>query len=224
MQTTTIFSIIDCNDLANIIFNQLDVATIAAVAPVCKRFTELSNEHYETRLNKDILLPSKELYDNFYEKTLKLYNSKKDRYLLQFTGQIRNFKKMLYEFEIFIEPFVKNNYWLLFVNDLDIMEKMFLFVSRISEMIENQDHIFFNTNVSQDDKDLYFRLQNIFDILDNYMYVEYPDRYINIELHRMAKFKKIKKQYKMKRYYLIKALKRPNDESYYISSNESSSC
>jgi len=103
------------------------------------------------------------------------------------------------------------------VYDLNIMEKMFLFISRLNEMMEDHRHqLFFYTNVSQDNKDLYYRLQSIFDIMDDYMYVEYPDSYLNIELHRMARFKQIKQQYKMKRSRLIKALKRPNDEVYYF--------
>jgi hypothetical protein len=215
--TMSLLTLLECTDIANLIFDLLDAATISGVAPVCKRFTELSHKHYETRINNDLLIPAKLMYDDFYEKTIRLYISNKYRYFLNFTAQLRNFLKMLYEFERFIEPFINKNYWVLFVYDLNIMEKMFLFISRLNEMMEDHRHqLFFYTNVSQDNKDLYYRLQSIFDIMDDYMYVEYPDRYLNIELHRMARFKQIKQQYKMKRSRLIKALKRPNDEVYYF--------
>ena len=223
--TMSLVTLLECTDIADTIFDLLDVATISGVASVCKNFADLSNKHYETRMNKDLLIPAKIMYDDFYEKTLKHYISNKYRYSLNFTAQLRNFVNMLYEFERFIEPFINKNYWVLFVYDLNIMEKMFLFVSRIDEMMEDHKNtLFFCTNVSQDNEGLYYRLQNIFDIIDNYMYVEYPDRYLNIELHRMAKFKKIKQQYNMKRSRLIKALQRPRDEVYYFQSEDQHLC
>lgn len=218
MNTTTTMSLLtllESTDIADLIFDLLDAATISGIAPVCKSFAELSNKHYETRINKDLLIPAKNMYDDFYEKTLRHYISNKYRYSMNFTRQLRNFLKMLYEFESFIEPFINKNYWVLFIYDLNIMENMFLFISRLDEIIEDNP-LFFRTNNSQDNRDLYYRLQHIFDIMDDYMYVEYPDRYLNIELRRMARFKKIKKQYKMKRSLLLKALRRPVNEVYYF--------
>ena len=214
----SLISLFNSRDIADTIFDLLDVATISGIAPVCKRLAELSKNYYETRMQKDILIPAKKSYNEFYEKTLKMYLSNKCQYILHFTVQIRNFINMLNEFERFITPFLNhNNYWILFVYDLKIMEDMFLFVSRINQMMEyHKEKLFFYPNVPNDQKDLYFKLQKIFDNIDTYLYVDYPDRFLNVELHRMARFKKIKNQYKMRRTSLIKEMQRPFDEVYYF--------
>ena len=74
------------------------------------------------------------------------------------------------------------------------------------------------TNVNQNmNKNLLIKIEGIKSRIIPYLYVEYPDRY-NIEtLKKMAKFKKIKGYYKMKRSKLIQALTRPSNESYFIS-------
>lgn len=214
----SLISLFDSTDITDNVFDLLDVATISGIALVCKRLAELSKNYYEKRMRKDILVPAKLRYNQFYENTLKMYLSNKCQYILQFIVQIRNFIHMLYEFERFITPFLNHkNYWVLFVYDLKIMADMFLFVSRINQIIEyHKDKLFFYPSVPNDHKDLYFRLQKIFDSIDSYLYVDYPDRFLNVELHRMARFKKIKNQYKMKRSSLIKAMQRPFDEVYYF--------
>jgi hypothetical protein len=205
-------------DMLHEIYKFLDFATISTIAPVCKTFAMLSEEYYIKKLDEEVLIPAKMSYNNFYEKTVRLYLSK-DQYVLLFHVQRASFVNMLYEFEAFIIPFTQNNHWLLFLYDLNIMENMFVFVSRINQIIEkNRDIVFFNQQLPNylERTELYFRLQSIFDILDNYFYIEYPDLYINSQLHMMAKFKKIKKQSNMKKIALIKALQRPLNEVYYI--------
>lgn len=217
MSLATVFSILDCNDIAYIIFDQLDFVTLSSVAPVCKRFLEFSQELYRVKLNAAVINPAKQLYNDFCESTLQSYLSK-SAYSLDFSIQRRNFVNMLFEFEDFIDPFINKNYWILLVYDLDIMEKIFMFVSRINNMIElHKNTIFFDIRMVDEDRtNQYHRLMSIFDILDNYLYVEYPDRYINSQLHMMAKFKKIVGESRLKRLHLIRSLTRPKDEVYYI--------
>ena len=63
---------------------------------------------------------------------------------------------------------------------------------------------------------MYGKIQSCFDILDNYLYVEYPEKYSLYDLRIMARFKKIQNYYNMKTSKLKKALSRPLDEVYYL--------
>lgn len=212
--------VFDYNDIADIIFNYLDFATISAIAPVCKRFATLSKEHYKTRLNQDVINPARKAYDEFYDRTMRLYLSNQ-YYGFMFRMRVDHFLRMLREFEAFIEPFVKSNYWVLFLYDLDVMESMFMFVSRVNHMVElNKNYVFFNTQLDNETyverSNIYCRLQAIFDDIDNYMYVEYADRYVNSDLHTMARFKQIEKHWGMKKSKLKRVLQRPDQEVYYL--------
>lgn len=212
--------IFDYKDITDIIFGLLDFATISAIAPVCKRFAALSKEHYTTRLNQDVIDPARQAYDAFYQNTMRLYLSNQ-YYGFMFRMRLDRFLQILDEFEAFVQPFIESKYWVLFLYDLDAMESMFLFLSRLNHVIEfNKQHIFFNTRLRNEEYkergEMYRRLQAIFDELDNYMYVEYPDRYVNSDLHTMARFKKIEKHWGMKKSKLKRVLQRPEQEVYYL--------
>lgn len=206
--------ILENTDVLRIIFEKLDFATVSAIAPVCKTFASLSKEVYQKKLNEDIIYPAKKLYDEFHKSVIEVMIS---------THEHSNMQNVLINFERFIISFLDNNYWLLFIYDLQFMEKFFLFISSLNHITEKyKDGIFFNPHIPNlsERKQQYHRLQHIFDILDNYFYVEYPDLYTRQDLLIMAQFKKIKKRHTMKRRLLINALQRPQNEIYYINFDE----
>ena len=222
MVETNILHIFDCEDLVNIIYEHLDLPTISSIVLVCKRFNELSKSHYNKKLDDDIIKPAIKAYTKFNKDFMSNFDV--DQYLIHGTylGQldiinsIRPFMHMLEEFEKFIQPFINNkNYWLLLVYDLKIMEDLFYYLSGL------ETHIYYYNSIlkvinSNEFNNLIKRTKNIFDILDDYLYVEYPYKYSNNELRLMAKFKKINKIYRMKKKELINCLKRPEDERYYF--------
>jgi hypothetical protein len=200
-------------DVLRLIFQKLDFATVSAIAPVCKTFATLSQEVYKNKLNEDIIYPARSSYENFHKSVIQDIINNQDG----------NMYSVLEIFETFITSFIQYNYWILFLYDLEFMEKFFLFVSNLNHISEKyKDGIFFNTYApnSAERKRLYFKLQHIYDILDDYFFVEYPDLYKRQDLLIMAQFKKLKKRHFMKRHSLIKALRRPENEVYYINFNE----
>lgn len=212
--------IFDYTDIADIIFDMLDFATISAVAPVCKRFAVLSKKHYPKRLQSDIIDPAKRDFNKFFDSTMCSYVA--DHYFsIVFFVHINNFTRVLERFEAFATCFLEDNYWLLLLNDFDVMESMFIFVSRINYLMEtHKNDLFFNNGFSNTEYyervTLYYRLHGLFDSLDAYLYMEYPERYGISEVHMMARFKKIKKHWGMKKTALVRALRRPVDEVYYL--------
>ena len=203
-------SIFDHKDIADLIFDKLDFVTIAEVAVVCKRFAALSKEHYHKHLKDEIINPARQIYDEFYLHYMHSYLSNK-YYSFFYRMHVEHFIKMLKNFIHFITPFVYRNYWLLFLYDFDVTENMFVFVSRINHIIQyNKQFIFFDTNIEKDEYNkrtlLYYRINTIFKILDKYLYIKYPSRYINSDLHMMARFKKIDKHWCMNKIKLGNAL------------------
>lgn len=197
-------------DVLRLIFHKLDFATVSAIAPVCKTFATLSQEVYKNKLNEDIIYPARCSYKNFHSSVIQV---------MLINNQGGDMYSVLESFETFITSFIQHNYWILFLYDLDFMEKFFFFVSNLNHISEKyKDGIFFNTYApnSAERKRMYYKLQHIYDILDDYFFVEYPDLYKKQDLLIMAQFKKLKKRHLMKRHALIKALRRPENEVYYI--------
>lgn len=212
--------IFDYTDIADIIFDMLDFATISAIAPVCKRFAVLSKQHYPKRLQSDIIDPAKRDFDEFFNSTMRSYVTN-HYFSIVFSVHINNFIRVLERFEVFITRFLTANYWLLLLNDLNVMESMLLFVSRINYLMDTHARdLFFNNGFSNTEYyervTLYYRLHGLFDSLDAYLYMEYPERYGISEMHMMARFKKIKKHWGMKKTALVRALRRPVDDVYYL--------
>ena len=207
-------NIFDYPDMCREIFKKLDFATISAIAPVCKLFAEIAKECYEEKLQEEIILPSKALFEDFkptmYYWMGRYYISTRDSFI-----------DMLIRFERFTKPFIdeEKQYWVALVNDFEMMETIFLFIAHIENLLENVKWIwrFYPRYKDVPERnDMYLRLQDIFDILDTYMYVDYPSKYNVDQLRSMAKFKKVKKYSTLNRAKLINALKRPKNEVYYL--------
>ena len=205
--------IFDYKDIADLIFDKLDFKTITEIAVVCKRFAVLSNEHYHKHLKEEIINPARHIYDEFYLHYMHSYLSN-TYYSFFYRMHVDYFLKIVKHFIHFITPFIHGNYWLLFLHDFDVTENLFVFVSRINHIIQyNEQYIFFNTNIDKEEFKrrtlLYYRINTIFKILNKYLYVKYPSRYLNSDLHMMARFKKIDKHWCMNKSKLEKALERP---------------
>ena len=96
-----------------------------------------------------------------------------------------------------------NDYWLILVKNLKFMENTFVFCVTVYD--ETNMFEISNKNIDK------FRER-----LNEYFYVDYPDNYNIDMLRKMARFKKIKKWYKMKRSVIVKQLERPKDKLYYV--------
>lgn len=206
-------------DIMNIIFDYLDFATLSAIAPVNKQFYNLSKERYQSKIETEVLNPAKEMI-NDYVNTV-------SPEIIQFYIQddihdifdtLRACERVLRDTESFLKQFTTDNYWILLVKDLELMEQFFVTLSRANVMLTRYRSAIsiYNFDRLDDINTLYGKIQSYFDILDNYLYVEYPEKYSLYDLRIMARFKKIPKYYNMKTIKLKRALRRPQDEVYYL--------
>ena len=99
-----------------------------------------------------------------------------------------------------------NKYWLVLIKDFAFMESMFLLSL---DMFLCADLC----RVPYKDRD---DMVNLRDNLNEYFYVDNPDKYDVDMLRKFAKFKNVKKNYKMKRSLLIRNLRRDPEKLYYV--------
>ena len=133
------------------------------------------------------------------------------------TINVRNYYEVCEIFFDFIDRTVKE-YWVVLIKDLEIMEKLFSYIVSYNAIFMTFTEMIFMTNT---DRSLLTKIEGIKSRTLSYLYVEYPEKYNMETLKKMAKFKKIKGYYKMKRIELIKALERPTDELYFIETKSS---
>ena len=201
------------NDVLHIIFDYLDFATLSAIAPVNKQFHSLSKERYQSKLETEVLNPAKEMIDD--------YTSVVNPHIILFYSSdynnsidiINSCVLILYKTESFLKRFIQYEYWIILIYNLELMESLFLTMSRVNIVLIR---FVAAINITDEMNTLYGKIQSYFDILDNYFYVEYPEKYSLYDLKTMARFKKIPKYYNMKTSKLKQALRRPLDEVYYL--------
>lgn len=207
-------------DIMNIIFDYLDFATLSTIAPVNKQFYNLSKVRYQSKIETEVLNPAKEMindYINLVSPEIILFYIQDD--IHDIFDTLTACERVLRDTESFLKQFTTNNYWILLVKDIELMEQFFVTMSRGNVMLTRY-HSAINKFSSYDRLDdintLYGKIQSYFDILDNYLYVEYPEKYSLYDLRIMARFKKIPKYFNMKTSKLKRALRRPLDEVYYL--------
>lgn len=206
-------------DIMNIIFDYLDFATLSVIAPVNKQFYNLSKERYQSKIETEVLNPAKTMindYINLVSPVIIQFYIQDDIY--DIFDSLRACERVLCDTESFLKQFTTDNYWILLVKDLELMEQFFVTMSRGNVMLTRYRSAIsiYNFDRLDDINTLYGKIQSYFDILDNYLYVEYPEKYSLYDLRIMARFKKIPKYYNMKTIKLKRALRRPQDEVYYL--------
>lgn len=186
--------VFDSVDLLEVILKFLDYPDISGVAPINKLFYATSTRLYNNHVTTNIFRPCsefvRELVDELHD------NLKSNR--------------MVFAVEIYLRStmYMLNKYWLVFIKDLEFMEQMFLLsidMYRVSNLV--------GLPVESIKK-----MNDLKEGLNEYFYVDYPDKYDVPALRRMACFKQIPKWYKMKRSVLIRMLRRPGDKLFYVPS------
>lgn len=196
-------------DICHNIWIFLDAPTINSLASVCKLFNQLNKDLYNTKLEDDIVIPAKDYFDRYMEETNDLIyfwdsNLMSTNILI---NCINNLNSLL-------GIFIDKNLWIALVNDFDLMESLFVHLVFINNAFTyyntypNLNSVFQSTHYSQ--------MKKLCEKIQNYLYVENPKTFSNTDLKQMAKFKRIKKYYKMNRSKLLYHLKRPKHELYFL--------
>lgn len=197
--------VFDNYDICNIIWGYLDIPTIGMLSCVSRLTFQLYKDIYRKKFNIEYIDKANIQFDNYIKYGERfIYHMYDNDIILHAMISVNQFLK----------PFIEDNLWIALVNDFHLMEKIFYelsFLNRsLKQMISSKlfEEAFKN--------EIYRKMLLSFDIIDNYMYIEYPEKYNVIELKQLASFKNIRKCHKKKRNQLIKSLTRPKDEIYYL--------
>ena len=193
------------------ILKHLDIFNLNAIASVSKLFNQLNVDMYTLRLKSTIIEPAQELFSNYItsiQPTINLINlnNNNHNYNLITDDDLYDFMTKLNNF---LSTILDSNLWIALVNNFILMENIFCHLSNIVVLFK---YLKFNTF----DKELDCKMNANFKKIRKYLYVENPEFYTVEDLKLLCRFKNIKKNYKLKRSYLIKALKRPKDELYFF--------
>ena len=113
-------------DIMNIIFDYLDFATLSAIAPVNKQFYNLSKERYQSKLEKEVLNPAKEIINDYVNTVSQvIFNFYNQDIRQDIFDTLRACERVLRDTESFLKQFTTDNYWILLVKDLELMEQFF---------------------------------------------------------------------------------------------------
>jgi len=201
MDTTIVF---DNYDICYIIWKYLDLPTIGVLSSVSKLTFQLYKDLYKKK-NIEFMDKAYEVFNNYIKYGERLiYHIYDNNIILNAMINVNHFMK----------AFIEDNLWIVLVNDFHFMEKIFYelsFLNRTFKQLKSSklfDEAF--------GTETYTNVQHSFDIIDNYMYIEHPEKYNVIELKHFASFKQIKNCHSKKRTQLISSLTRPKNEIYYL--------
>ena len=196
MTTTSVYQMVfDSVDLLEVILKFLDFPDISGAAPVNKLFYATSTRLYNNHVTTNIFRPCSEFVRELVDE---LHDNLKSNKMVFAVEQVY-LRSTIY---------MLNNDGLVFIKDLELMEQMFLLsidMYRVSNLLGLPVESITKMKVLRER-------------LNEYFYVDYPDKYDVPMLRQMACFKQIPKWYKMKRSVLIRMLRRPNDKSFYVPS------
>lgn len=194
-------------DLCLLIWSNLDLPTIGALACLSKTTYRIYKDTYRVRLNNEFIIPANKLFNTYFSITKPLLMTTYDRVSNDVITQIMQNVCLL------LDPFVNNQLWIALVNDLELMEDVFYSIAYIEKSLKYS----YQTNLyTVFHTDLYTKVKEYFDKIDKYFYVEYPSKFNVTDLKVLANFKKVRKCYKKNRSQLIYSLKRPTNESYFL--------
>lgn len=198
MTTTSVCQMVFDNvDLLEVIFKFLDYPDISGVAPVNKLFHATSTRIYNDHIKTNIFIPCSEFVREM-------------TWNLQYHLKYGNLTFAVEEIYIPSTFHMLNKYWLVFIKDLEFMERMFVLavdMYRLSNLLGLSVESMNDMNILRER-------------LNEYFYADYPDKYDVPMLRAMARFKHIPKWYKMKRSVLIRKLWRPEDKLFHVPSKQ----
>lgn len=201
-------------DILYNILKHLDIFNLNAISNVSKLFNTVNNDIYHTKLKQTIIHPSNLIFKTYITSIqpvidlINLYNNENFNMLIS----DNDLYDLMTKINNFLKSFLNTSLWISLVNDFLLMENVFCHLANIEIFLKYLIEYKLNTiNIDLNDE-----LDDNFDRIKKYCYVEYPDFYKVEDLKLLCRFKKIKKYYSLRRLYLIKALKRPENEIYYL--------
>lgn len=183
--------VLNNGDLVEYILKFLEYHEISGVGPVNKTFYETATRLYERWMHQTIRTPCEILEKEMVLIVKRGFDDVQPHHAI--SAYIYYMRRIL------------NDYWLMFVKDLEFMERMFCFTTVVFGNIP--------CNLSDTEKE---GLNVIRNELLKYFYIEYPDNYDAEMLHLLARYKHGRSVKKFKRSRLIKLLTRPEGQVYHI--------
>lgn len=204
-------------DILYNILTKLDIFTLNAIASVSKLFYKINDNVYDIQLKSNIIQPANIIFNNYkllIQPTIDLININNNNIVDNFYRLISDddFRILSNNINNLLESFLNTTLWIALVNDYVLMENIFYHLANIDIFLKYiKDCKFYNIDEYLDNL-LTKNLKKI----KQYLYVENFFFYDVKSLKILCKFKNIKNYYKLKRFYLVKALTRPKNEVYYL--------
>ena len=218
-------SIFDVPDIVEVICGNLKCFEIAAIAYVNKTCYLEYKKTYKQKYNKEFVIPFDTTYKQ-YEETIDYLNyahTNISRYDNPMHYQFRNESDYVW-FTKLIDQCAQNikdmhQCWIVLVHDIDKMNTLFNLNALVYQHVKQYDDTMNIEGCNKVLKDFLKSMINLRNtLIENvkYFYIDDPNKYKVEELKLFAALKKVPKYYKLKRLQLIKNLKRPNDELYFV--------
>ena len=207
----SIEKVFNCEDIIEYIMNKMEYYDISNIGLINKLFNKVSKRIYDIKIRIQLYDPFANEY-NYYT-TLLIHT--RDNPIT-----IYNYQYYVTIFYDFIERIVET-YWVVLIKDLNKMEHIFESLIYYNNTYDIYTYRLqgYHIDINIEQKKLKNRMDKTNKKIFKYLYVENPDKYNVSELKSMAKFKKIKKYYRLRRSHLVKKLSRPENAIYYLEDN-----
>ena len=207
----SIEKVFNSEDIIEYIMNKMDYYDISSIGLINKLFNKVSKRIYDIKIKIQLYYPFAIEY-NYYN--ILLIHTRDNPIT------IYNYQYYVSTFYDFIE-IILETYWVVLIKDLNKMEHIFESLIYYNNMFNIYTYRLqgYHIDINIEQIKLKNKIDKINKQIIKYLYVENPDKYNVNELKSMAKFKKIKKYYRLRRSHLVKKLSRPENEIYYLEDN-----
>lgn len=220
---TSTQNVFESEDIVEHIISYLPYYMVSGLGPVNKTCSMVSRRLYASKRQSELVQPFTDVYDDILN-TVKLFNNSsmtvrnmicRNNCCMSTTCK-HNVCNMVNVFN-YTETILNKNLWVVLVNDFERMEEYFKILSELYILYKCYcTNRYGNSNNNIVPLSIQMKIEDTRKKICDYLYIEFPEKY-NVEtLRQFAKFKNIKHFYRMKRIALIRHLKRPVNESYYI--------
>lgn len=218
---SSIETVFNCGDIMEHIMSFLPYYMVSGMAPVNKTCNMISKRVYSSKHAGELLQPFDDIYNKIIYTVNLFIDSPSGVKNIMCTNECcllctckHNICNIVNVLNFYTDTILEKKLWVMLVKDFEKMEKYFDILSKIYIVYEC-----YCTNIYLKDiipLSIQSNIEKTRDKICNYMYIEYPNKYTVVELRKFAKFKRIKNFHKMRRSTLIRHLRRPVNESYYI--------
>lgn len=185
-------NVFDIYDIVKQIFDNLSCFEIESLNVINKTCYEVYKNVFKRKCKE-------ELYDPFDENFKTIIEVSNHYKFSPHTIRPNEIKQMYNSLEN-----ICYTYWIVLVHDLNRMEELFMTCSSIEPCLRLIGSTCFSN------------IEKTRTLLCRYLFIEYPDKYKLEDLRLLAKYKGVKRWYNKKRSHLVRDLRRPKDQLYYI--------